>query len=255
MKFFSVISVCKENLSELKKTYDSISNQTFTDFEWIVIDGDSKDGTKDWLRKTAVSNWISEPDLGIYDAMNKGIYKSTGKYLIFMNSGDCFESDTILEDYKSIIEQNDFPAFVYGDSIDIAENGSSFYRKAKNHNSNWKGMITQHQAMFFNKEKLGKLIYLEEYKLSGDYAFISSFINKRSKDDIIYLNRPICKFSMGGLNESKRFQALKEDYKIRKEIIKLPLYKNQILYLLHYFHAIIKKTTPSIRFIKHKTIN
>jgi putative colanic acid biosynthesis glycosyltransferase len=255
MKFFSIITICKNNFIELKKTNNSIISQTNNNYEWIVIDGNSKDNTQKWLKSNHLANWISETDNGIYDAMNKGILMAKGKYLIFMNSGDCFDCNSVLSNSQVIIEQQKFPAFVYGDSVDISENGSSYYRKAKNHKKNWKGMITQHQAMFFNREKLGNLKYLEDYELSGDYAFISSFLNNLNKNDILYLNFSICKFSMGGLNETKRFKALKEDYKIRKEIINLPMYSNLTLYFLHYIHATIKKSYPSFRFIKHKPVN
>ncbi len=255
MKFFSIITICKNNILPLKQTHLSISKQTTSDYEWIVIDGGSSDGTQDWLKNNIASSWNSEPDNGIYDAMNKGIAMAKGKYLIFMNSGDCFDADHILADSKKAIERQNFPAFVYGDSLDIAEDGSSYYRKAKSYKKNWKGMITQHQAMFFNLGKLGNLKYSEDYKLSGDYAFISSFLKNKNNTDFLYLNFPICRFSMGGLNESKRFEAIKEDYEIRKEIINLPLISNMVLYSLHYVHAIIKKANPSLRFLKHKPVN
>lgn len=255
MKFFSIITICRNNLVELKNTHNSILEQTSNDFEWIVIDGDSTDGTKDWLRQNNDSLSTSEPDSGIYDAMNKGISKATGKYLIFMNSGDCFNNENVLENSKTITESHNLPAFVYGDSIDISEEGLSYYRKAKNYKKNWRGMISQHQAMFFNKEKLNGLIYSEEYKLSGDYAFISSFLKNKGKNEIIYLNFPVCKFSMGGVNETKRFAALKEDYKIREKIINLSLFSNITLYFLHYIHGLMKKTNPSLRFVKHKHNN
>ena len=86
MKLFSIITICWNNLTELKKTFQSVDLQSCKDFEWIVIDGNSKDGTKEWLEKNTLANWISEPDGGIYDAMNKGIDKASGEYLIFMNS-------------------------------------------------------------------------------------------------------------------------------------------------------------------------
>ena len=253
--FFSVITICKNNLEELKRTYSSLNSQEHSNYEWIIIDGNSSDGTKDWLINTPVATkWKSEPDNGIYDAMNKGISLSGGKYLIFMNSGDCFENNSTLSNCQLFIEQNNSPGFVYGDSVDIAENGTRYYRKAKNHLKNWKGMITQHQAMFFNKELLADHKYPEEFKLSGDYAFISAFLKKLDSKDILYINSPICKFSMGGLNEIKRFNALDEDYKIRKDIIKLPLFVNSSLYFLHFVHTLIKKSNPSFRFLKHRSI-
>ena len=255
MKFFSIITICKDNFKELIKTYNSIISLGFDNYEWIIVDGNSSDNTRTWLEETQLPIWVSEPDNGIYDAMNKGISMANGKYLIFMNGGDCFASDSVLKDSQTIIEQQNLPAFVYGDSLDVSEDGSNHYRKAKNYKKNWLGMITQHQAMFFNKEKLEELKYSENYKLSGDYAFISSIFRHLSEPDILYLNFAICKYLMGGVNESKRFEAIKEDYVIRKNIINLPLYKNLALYFLHYTHAVIKKANPSIRFIKHKKVN
>lgn len=255
MKFFSIITICRDNLLELKNTYDSISKQSLNDFEWIVIDGDSTDGTRKWLVETAISIWLSEPDEGIYDAMNKGISIANGKYLIFMNSGDRFENESVLDETKKRIKKHNLPAFVYGDSVDIAEDGLSYYRKAKSYKKNWKGMITQHQSMFFSTQLLGKLKYPKEYKLSGDYAFISSFLKNKAEIEILYLNFAVCKFSMGGLNELKRFDALKEDFIIRKKIISMPLLLNATLYSLHLTHAVVKKAIPSFRFLKHKSIN
>ncbi len=90
MKFFSIITVCKNNLEELKTTFTSISSQSCKDYQWIVVDANSNDGTKEWLSKLDSVTFISESDKGIYDGMNKGISLSDGKYMIFMNSGDCF---------------------------------------------------------------------------------------------------------------------------------------------------------------------
>ena len=256
MNFFSIISICFNNLDELKYTYDSIKSQSCVDYEWIVIDGNSQDGTKDWLAKTNPTKWVSEKDNGIYDAMNKGIDMANGKYLIFMNSGDGFASNTVLEETKKEVQVNGFPGFVYGDSIDISENDQEFYRKAKNHKKNWMGMITQHQAMFFSKESINDKKYSLKYPLSGDYAFISEILGGLKEKDILQLEFPICKFSMGGANEEYRFKAIKEDYSIRDKIINLTAITNLSLYSLHYIHALIKKINPASRFIRHKnTVN
>lgn len=255
MKFFSIITVCKNNFQELLLTFNSIISQSINDYEWIVVDGNSNDSTQDWLRQNNLPIWVSEPDNGIYDAMNKGIAIANGKYLIFMNSGDRFENETVLDECKKSIESYNMPAFVYGDSIDIAEDGLGYYRKAKSYKKNWKGMITQHQSMFFNRKTLGKQKYSEEYILSGDYAFISSFLKDKTEIDILYLDFAVCKFSMGGLNELKRFDAIKEDFIIRNKIISLPFLFNTFLYSLHFTHAIVKKAIPSLRFLKHKSAN
>jgi len=175
--------------------------------------------------------------------------------MIFMNSGDCFASDKVLGNSKKIIEDKNFPQFVYGDSIDVSEENKEFYRKAKNYKKNWFGMITQHQAMFFNKNKIGDIKYSLDYPLAGDYAFISSIIKDIHENEILYLDYPICKFSMGGTNEMQRFRAIKEDYRIRKRILKLPVILNSLLYMLHYLHTMIKRLNPSSRFIRHKPVS
>jgi len=255
MRLFSIITICRNNIEELIDTHNSIKNQSFKDFEWVVIDGDSQDGTKKWLDQIKPSICISEKDNGIFDAMNKGISNSGGEYLIFMNSGDKFANDEVLEKVSKTIAQNKHPHFIYGDSIDVDENANEFYRKAKSLSRNKIGMITQHQAMFFNKAVLGDSKYSLEYPLAGDYAFISNFLNQVDKDKIIYLEFPICKFDMGGTNEIHRFKALKEDYRIRKNIIKVPFLYNVVLFKLHLLHTIMKKIRPSSRFLKHKQLS
>ena len=108
MPLFSVISVTYNNLKGLQNTFKSLRLQTFTDYEWIVVDGGSYDGTLDFLSDKPCK-LISEKDDGIYDAMNKGIGKANGDYLIFMNAGDVFADADILEIVQdTIIENPDF---------------------------------------------------------------------------------------------------------------------------------------------------
>jgi len=184
--------------------------------------------------------------------MNKGAKNASGKYLIFMNSGDQFANNEVLEKVKLSIEQNNYPHFIYGDSIDLDGNGNQYYRYAKHFSKNWIGMITQHQAMFFNTDVLGENKYSSQYPLAGDYEYISRFLKQVDKKNITYLEFAICKFNMGGTNEIHRYKALKEDYNIRKRIIKVPFYKNITLYGLHFMHTILKKTKPSSRFLHHR---
>ena len=88
----SIITVNLNNLEGLKKTYESVVCQTFTDYEWLVIDGGSTDGSREFIEEhqDKFAYWCSEPDKGIYNAMNKGIVRAKGEYLNFMNSGDYF---------------------------------------------------------------------------------------------------------------------------------------------------------------------
>lgn len=95
---FSVISVTKNNLSALLHTVQSVRAQHNAMVELIIVDGNSTDGTKAWLQTEAAADyWLSEPDIGIYDAMNKGVCLATGDYVIFLNAGDSFSSADVLE--------------------------------------------------------------------------------------------------------------------------------------------------------------
>ena len=127
---FTLITVTLNSQKTILKTIDSINNQTYKEFEYIVIDGGSSDSTLD-LIKTNLKKYIllSEKDKGIYSAMNKGIKLSNGKYVAFLNSDDWLENDVLLKVSKFIEKEN--PLIVYGDAKFYKKNGIfSFYAKA-----------------------------------------------------------------------------------------------------------------------------
>lgn len=109
----SIITVNKDNLSGLGRTIDSVVSQTSDDFEWIVIDGASTDGSRDLIASHSdkIDYWVSEPDSGIYNAMNKGIKAATGDYVLFLNSGDCLASDDVVETVNKLDLTTDFAVF------------------------------------------------------------------------------------------------------------------------------------------------
>lgn len=95
----SIITVNRNNTEGLRKTIESVVSQTYTDFEYIIIDGASTDGSVDIIKEYAdrITYWVSEPDNGIYNAMNKGILKAKGEYLQFLNSGDWLVDEGVLQ--------------------------------------------------------------------------------------------------------------------------------------------------------------
>lgn len=105
----SIITINYNNCHGLKRTIKSVVEQTYRDFEWIVIDGGSSDGSKDLLEVNSdyFSYWCSEPDKGIYNAMNKGIRHSNGEYLLFLNSGDSLLNNNTLEKVAPFLESSD----------------------------------------------------------------------------------------------------------------------------------------------------
>ncbi|HYX09447.1 MAG TPA: glycosyltransferase family 2 protein [Bacteroidales bacterium] len=249
MPLFSVISICYNDLENLKRTYNSVSSQTSKDYEWLVIDGASNDGTPKWLSKLENEqlSWISEKDHGIFNAMNKGLDQSKGEYLIFMNSGDLFADSEVLKKVKQKIKENTRVDFLYGDSVDFTKDNHEFSKKSRHYSSMWKGMFTQHQAMFFAKDHLNGLQYRENLKITADYAFICEFIKTRcTSEGIVKLEFPVCRFLLGGTNEVQRIKALNEDFYTRKNILGLNNFVNSGLYVAHLMHHLLKKYIPFI---------
>ena len=166
----SIITVNYNNLPGLKKTLDSIRIQTSKDFEWIVIDGGSTDGSKELLEHNSdiISYWVSEKDNGIYHAMNKGIKVAKGDYLQFLNSGDSLaDKDTI----KRFSRRKNQADVIYGNAIIVDENN----QEVKRFNapdfvrfSYFFGHALNHQATFFSKRCFKDYLYNEENRIASD---------------------------------------------------------------------------------------
>ncbi len=174
MKKVSVITINYNNSEGLRKTIQSIINQTFIDYEYIVIDGGSTDGSTDIIKEYAdhIDYWVSEPDKGIYNAMNKGILKATGEYCNFMNSGDCFYRNEVLEYIFSGQVQED---------ILIGKYYGSIIKKAKPYSTpiTMRTLYQQHpchQATFIKRELFQNHLYDESYKIASDWKFFIEMI-------------------------------------------------------------------------------
>jgi putative colanic acid biosynthesis glycosyltransferase len=230
-----------------------------TDFEWIVVDGASTDGTGEWLQQLDEKRlqWCSEPDRGIFDAMNKGILKAQGDYLIFMNAGDEFNGNNVLERITYSINLNLKPYFIYGDAVDVTSGKKSLLKLSKSHTVCYKTMFTSHQAMLFNRDFGLKhhISYPLEFKYTADYAYISLYLkNIHVNDRIVKLDFPFCRFLLGGTNEVHRYKALKEDYQIRTQIMGLSKSEAYMLYFLHFVHTVLKRTLPDItKLLRYKS--
>ena len=109
MAKYSIITINYNNAEGLRRTIKSVVSQTFVDYEYVIIDGGSTDGSVDVIKEyeNKISYWVSEKDGGIYNAMNKGVKVAHGEYLIFMNSGDIFYSDSVLSDVRHHIQDED----------------------------------------------------------------------------------------------------------------------------------------------------
>jgi len=167
---YSIITINYNNKEGLRKTIESVIHQTFHDFEYIVIDGGSTDGSADVLKEydKDINYWVSEKDKGIYNAMNKGIKVAHGEYLNFMNSGDMFHSSTVLEDITRMNSNDDIIIGICFDKENnvchsIPEQDPTLLTMLK--------VPFNHQSMFFNKKLFTNRLYDENYTIMSDAKF------------------------------------------------------------------------------------
>lgn len=172
MPKLSIITINYNNLEGLKRTVESIRNQTWQEFEYIVIDGGSTDGSAKYIASQSenIDYWVSEPDKGIYNAMNKGIAKATGEYSLFLNSGDHFFDDDVLKENIQYVENYDL---IYFDlqMISTSSNKIAIYPEHLRFSDLYFGSLP-HPATFIKKtlfEKVG--CYDENLKIVSDWKF------------------------------------------------------------------------------------
>ena len=237
--FCSVITITKNNIAGLKATGTSIAAQTVNDYEWILIDGQSEDGTKEFL-ETTKAHWISEEDEGLYDAMNKGIERASGDYIVFLNAGDTFADAQILEHIQEIVRQTPYD-FVYGDSFEREKIG--LHRKpAKKFTNTPKFMFTHHQSMVYRRAVLEGLRYDLSYKIAADYKFTYQFL-QRSKN-AYYCPKPICIFESGGVSQTQANLGRREQFQIRESLNICPPYENKIIYIVQSLRWFTRRFAP-----------
>ena len=239
--FFSIITVTRNNRAGLAKTAESIVSQHFKGYEWIIIDGDSTDGTPDDFPNYNAAI-VSEPDLGIYDAMNKGIDRATGDYLVFMNAGDQFadaEALKIIHDAAS----PSMPDFIYGDAWETS-GSEKFYKPAKPHLKYPKGMFTHHQSMIYKRSQIGAMRYDLRYKIASDYDFTVRLLTH--KITIFYLNKAICIFEAGGVSQKNAKTGRLEQFIIRRRNKILSLPASVFLYFFQCLSCYARAIAPGI---------
>lgn len=257
--FFSIITITYNDFENLLDTYHSIYEQVYTNFEWIVIDGKSEDNTLEFLKKAdrRPDILISEPDNGIYDAMNKGLYYANGKYIIFLNSGDKLSNKSILQYIYSFVKNLFYePDFIYGDSIEQFENKSIVYRRARSSSKIWLGMFTHHQAMFYKKDIIfnNNLKFRTDLKIASDYYFTAEYLGFCDKNKILYINKPICIFKKDGISSKLWKTSIKEQNIVRYEVLKMNKILIYALNLLQYYWHFLKEKFPLIYNLRVKKI-
>lgn len=195
----SIITINYNNLGGLVSTYDSVVSQSCKDFEWIIIDGGSTDGSKEFIERhqDKFTYWCSEQDKGVYDAMNKGIAKTHGEYLNFMNSGDCFYDNYTIENVFSHEMSADL---IYGDWIKVYPDHEE-KRQVPKDNFNLTVFFENecHQAMFIKSELLKVRGYDVNFPIWADWKRWIEFSLEGRKFQYVPLT--ICRFAAGGFGD------------------------------------------------------
>lgn len=211
----SVITIVYNNVRDIERTMLSVLNQTYRNIEYIIIDGGSVDGTKDIIYnyKSRLTQFISEPDQGIYDAMNKGLSLATGDYVLFMNSGDEIYSP---ETVKEVFETESSADIYYGETEMFNDRWESLgqRRHCAPENFNWKsfkyGMSISHQAIYV-KRSIAEPFDLQ-YKYSADIDWIIRAAKNASS--MVNTHTFVAKYLVGGVSKKKHLASLKERFKI-----------------------------------------
>ncbi|GGE59353.1 glycosyltransferase involved in cell wall biosynthesis [Pedobacter psychrotolerans] len=215
MPKLTVITIVYNNVRDIERTINSVLKQTYKNIEYIIVDGKSTDGTLAVIAKykERISRIISEPDKGIYDAMNKGLALATGDYILFMNSGDEIYDEQTVED---VFDSSPGADIYYGETEMFNDNWESLGRRRHEAPEifNWKsfqfGMNISHQAIYVRRSITEP--YDLKYKYSSDIDWIIKSAKKAS--NIVNVHRYVAKYLVGGMSKKKHRESLKERFEI-----------------------------------------
>jgi len=251
----SIITVAFNDAKNLDKTIKSVASQTCSNIEYIIIDGDSDDESMDLIKnnKEIITYWCSEPDQGIYDAMNKGLSISTGEYILFLNAGDTFPDTNTLQEVEKYIEENDFPDFLYGDAFETDLESNLFLRPARKSSHKRIGMFTHHQSMYYKRAVIEKfnMQYDTSFKIAADYKFTCEFLEHSVSE--LYISKPLSVFLQGGLSQLQWAKSMKEQISVKRGILKMPFLRVYLIYFAQVGWHLLKAKTPWLyRMIRFK---
>ena len=207
----TIVTVCLNAVREIETTILSVLNQTYSNIEYIVIDGGSTDGTKDIIQKYQhrIAHYISELDKGIYDAMNKGIDLATGEWINFMNAGDCFVNENVITNTVPALQGGH--DVVFGNTIMV--NGRQMkLSKGKLYPDRFPKI--GHQSSFVKTSLMKENHYNTRYIISADFDFFYKMY-KEGKD-FFYIDTEFAIYNMDGMSSNHRELLYREHCEIKR---------------------------------------
>lgn len=205
----TVITVCYNAREMLLRTMNSVWAQTYKHVEYVIVDGASTDGTLELLEEYSgrIDHWVSESDKGIYDAMNKGVSMAKGKWVIFMNAGDCFADNHVLENVFSVPRQADV---IYGDVV----KGGGVKKASSPRNAH--RMFFCHQSVFVKIESLKAFPFDISHKMSADFKQMKQLW--LAGKQFLQLDFPIADFDVQGVSNTNRAVGLWDNICVIREV-------------------------------------
>jgi putative colanic acid biosynthesis glycosyltransferase len=219
---FSVVTVVLNDEDGFLQTMASIRGQDWHEHEWIVVDGGSGDGIPALLADggTTASAWISEPDGGIYEAMQKGTQMATGKWVVYMNAGDIFSSPESLSKVAALLAERPDADILFGGATLILPTGARRYRRPRDiARYIWRALPANHQATYFRRTMVLATPYDTSYRITGDYALVASLF--RIGLNAAYLDRSLVDFRVGDLSSRRPWTLFIEGIRVQREILGL----------------------------------
>lgn len=215
-KKLTIITVNYNNAAGLAKTFESVNNQIWNEFEYIVIDGGSSDGSKQLIiDNPRIDYWVSEQDTGVYNAMNKGIKAASGDYILFLNSGDYLYNNAVLENVHNLFDGS--TSVFYGNTIYVNDAGyrQEKYSPAKLTFSFFLHDGLNHQASFIKRSLFFKyFLYNEDYKIFADWEFFI-YIFCIQNESYKHINTFISYYDYSGISSDP---ATRPEYEKEREI-------------------------------------
>ena len=240
MRRLSIITINRNNAEGLKSTLNSVISQSVGDFEYIVIDGASFDNSVNIIKTAAERRkikWISEPDAGIYNAMNKGVRMATGDYVLFLNSGDTFANENVLEEIRPLLDGSEF---VIG-RVNVTKNGK-IVQTSKNLGNQDLTLFylylfgIPHQAAFIKKELLERAPYDESLKINADWkSFVQEIVLRNAS--VRLTPHIISNYDGDGYSSTHMEELLIERKKVFEKIIPARIASDYLQVFPHYYEV------------------
>ncbi len=215
MTSVSVITICFNNLSELKKTCFSVDGQTRLPDEHWIIDGSTNNEIADWLENTprpGYRKWVNERDKGIADAFNKGITKANGEVTHLLNSGDIYASEKVISEVMSFFEKDPSLQWTSGNIYMTRAGKTVLVGKPFEKSKLYRGMRSvSHPTWFVKKAVYDRIgLYKSEYQIAMDYDLMCRIADER----YAYINQPIAVFDDTGVSNTQYLNSLKENRRV-----------------------------------------